>query len=207
MPRGRPRRSAVEEEEDSDSDFTFTQSQNRSQNKSKVKKVPEHVNVDKYVTKTVKMLLPYAVLKHPVKRAELTNNAMDGYQPVAATVLEGAKEVLNDIYQLDLVELSESKVKQYICVATQPALTEEECTEDQLSEMGVLFVILAYIYMKGGEVADLTLYTYLARFDILLDQKHHKVFGDVKHMIQDVFTKKKYLKFTKMTSEGSNIEK
>lgn len=207
MPRGRPRRLAVEEEEDSDSDFTFNQSQNRSQNKSKVKKVPEHVNVNKYADKTVKMLLPYAVSKHAVKRAELTNHCMDGYQPVAATVLEEAKEVLNNIYQLDLVELSESKVKQYICVATQPAFTEEECTEDQLSEMGVLFVILAYIYMKGGEVADLTLYTYLTRFDILLDQKHHNVFGDVKHMIQDVFTKQKYLKFTKMTSEGSNIEK
>lgn len=213
MPRGRSRRvePSDDDESDSESEITFTQSQSRSQQRSKSQKSTQDDSrssavLREYVTKTVKMVLPYGMSKHPVKRAELTNNAMNGDQRATGQVIAKTKEVLEKIYKMDLVELKEAKTKQFICVATQPALTEEEFTEEQQAEMGLLFLILEYIYMKNGEITDVTLFEYLSRFEIYLDQEH-EVFGDVKHLIHDVFTKQHYLNFVKHVAEGSNVEK
>lgn len=211
MPRGR-RRVAPSDDSDSDSELTLTQSQppKSSQNKSKSQKVTQAsqsaVNINEFVTKTVKMVLPYAVSKLPVKRAELTNQAMNGEARATGQVLEKAKEVLAQIYQLDLIELKESKVKQYIIVSSQPAVTIEEYTDEQLPELVLLYLILEYIYMKSGEVTDIALYEYLARFEILMDEEH-EYFGDVKHLVHDVFPKQHYLSFVKNITEGSNVEK
>lgn len=209
MPRGR-RRAAPSDDDmfDSDSELTFTQSQPRSQNKTKSQKVASQpaVNLNEFVTKAVKMILPYAVSKLPVKRAELTNQAMNGDQRATAQVLAKAKEMLAETYQLDLIELKQSKTKQFIIVGKQPALTIEEYTDEQLPELVLLYLILEYIYMKNGEVTDGTLYEYLARFEIFMDNDH-EYFGDVKHLIHDVFTKQLYLNFVKNISEGSNVEK
>uniref|UniRef100_A0A336LS02 CSON013517 protein n=1 Tax=Culicoides sonorensis TaxID=179676 RepID=A0A336LS02_CULSO len=163
-------------------------------------------HIDELVSKTIKFILPYASSKFPFKRIDIINNALIGNATIFPKVMEKVKKELNEVYQLDLVESKDSKsTKQYLCVAQTPALIIEELTETQLSQITLLFIILSYIFMKGGEVTDTSLYEYLERFEIYLE-KVHDYFGNIKSLIQSIFTKQHYLNMAKSVTEGSHKE-
>lgn len=207
MPRGRRRIVPSDDDVSDESEPDYSQSQSRSKkSKNSQQDASQSANIHEFVNKAVKMILPYAVTKHAVKRAELTNQAINGEQKFTAQVLTLARKQLNEIYNLDLVELHETKVKQFIVVSKTPAAIFDEYTDDEKPEIILLYLILEYIYMKSGEVPDTTLFEYLSRFEIYQDQEH-EFFGDVKHLINDVYTKQHYLSFVKNIAEASNVEK
>ncbi|XP_063698510.1 melanoma-associated antigen B16 [Culicoides brevitarsis] len=210
MPRGRARRPLTSDNDDDDSEQEISQSQSRGRKSQKLSQTPKEAissaQMNNFVTKTVKMLLPYAASKLAVKRADLTKEAMNGEQRVAAQVISLARDKLNQIYDLDVVELKEPKIKQFIVVSMKPAAIFDEYMEDEKPEIVLLYLILEYIYMQNGEISDSVLYEYLRRFEIHLDEEH-EYFGDVKHLINDVFPKRHYLTFVKHISEGAHTEK
>lgn len=213
MPRGR-RRAVSDDESDSDLEVTQATQASRTQNRTKSQRMTQtqesssHSNeqLKEYVRKVVKIALQHATTKLPVKRAELVNEAMNGDARIFASVLQKARQKLGQKFQMDFIELRDAKVKQFICVSKQPAFVVEEFTDEQLRDLTLLYLILEYIYMKNGEVGESTLYEYLARFEIHMNEDH-EYFGDVKQLVRDDFVKQQYLSFVKHVAEGTNVEK
>lgn len=106
------------------------------------------------VTNFVKYVLNYSSTKNPIKRSELTSALNIPPKDVAAVCKEGI-EILKNVYGLDLVEVPESKSgKQYMTCSTLPNVSSLVMPLEQRRETTVLFIILAYTFMKGGDVLE-----------------------------------------------------
>lgn len=76
-------------------------------------------------------------------------------------------------------------------------------TVAQRCELRLLYLILAYIFMKGGAVQEKSLWSFLERLHI--SPERHDFFGDVKKTINETFLKQMYLKREKIVMEtGDN---
>jgi hypothetical protein len=67
---------------------------------------------------------------------------------------EGVK-ILKNVYGLDLADVVESKSgKMYMVCSTLPNATHQAVPLEQQRETTTLFIMLAYIFMKGGDVQE-----------------------------------------------------
>lgn len=126
------------------------------------------------------------------------------------------------IYKVDGIKSGQL----FICVATAANPCALAVTEAEEKTLPVLLLVLAYIYMKGGQLSDRELFAHysnwydstfssfrpdsvlglLEKCDIRNAEtgEPHPLFGDVRKLVLDVFVKQLYLRKTKQTLEGSN---
>lgn len=103
----------------------------------------------------VKYLLNYSASKIPIKRADITKN-VNVTQRQFKEVFKSCKKKLKDVYGLDVCEIQESNAPKVFIIHSQfrSAVTALQLLPDQRNELTLLFIILSYIFMKGGETQE-----------------------------------------------------
>lgn len=101
-------------------------------------------------------------------------------------------------------EIKEKSGKFYLVTSEIAPSSEEELTVCQREEHRLLFIVLSYIFMKGGKVIEPVLFGFLTKLHI--QNEPHEYFGAYKKKITDTFVKQQYLKKEKIEMEAGNIE-
>merc|ERR1712168_1762564 len=64
-------------------------------------------------------------------------------------------------------------------------------------KIGLLFVILGVIFMKGGAVKESLIWNTLKKLRVDQGEKHEE-FGDVKKLVTDEFVRQRYLEYVRI---------
>ncbi|NWZ72922.1 NSE3 protein, partial [Acrocephalus arundinaceus] len=194
------------------------------------------------VSELVQFLLVKDQKKIPIKRADMLKNVIREYRDAYSEILNrtgktlqevgGTREgdglgetsreltlVLPQVFGMQLVEI-DSKRHMYILINNLPrAGGKYLCRDKEKEKMGLLLVILSFIFMKGSSVKDsesslkppwypilqpthsvtppfpgaLWEFLHLLR---VYPGRPHQVFGDVRKLVTEEFVRQKYLEIT-----------
>lgn len=108
------------------------------------------------------------------------------------------------MYGLTLHEIKDKAGKFYLITSEFGAGSVDECTDNQREELRLLFIVLSYIFMKGGQVIEPALFGFLRK--IQLEEDSDEYFGFYKKKITETFIKQHYLKKEKIEMETGNVE-
>lgn len=112
----------------------------------------------------VKYFLNFSDLKVPVKRL-IVAKSLNIPTKHFLEVLAVCKKKMFDVYGLEVAEVEHGNAKVFIVYPDKNYfVVPEQIPEHQRQEQVLLFIILSYIFMKGGAVQDSELYlrlTYL----------------------------------------------
>lgn len=91
-----------------------------------------------------------------------------------------------------------------LCVSSVSAATPYEYTVLERSDLRLLMVVLAYIFMKGGEVFENVLFGFLDKLDIA-DEPHEDL-GYFKRLINETFVRQLYLRKSTVRLDAGDVE-
>ncbi|NXB98990.1 NSE3 protein, partial [Orthonyx spaldingii] len=148
------------------------------------------------VSELVQFLLVKDQKKIPIKRAEMLKNVIgEQYKETYSEVIHRTGKTLQEVFGLRLVEI-DTKRHTYILINNLPRPEGQYlCRNKEKEKMGLLLVILSFIFMKGNSVKDSALWEFLHLLRVY-PGKPHKVFGDVRKLVMEEFTRQKYLEIT-----------
>ncbi|NXU01758.1 NSE3 protein, partial [Buphagus erythrorhynchus] len=173
------------------------------------------------VSELVQFLLVKDQKKIPIKRADMLKNIIREYKDAYSEIVNkagrtlqevwGARQrkgggfwgetprgltlVLPQVFGLQLVEI-DTKRHIYILINNLPrAEGQYLCRDKEKEKMGLLLVILSFIFMKGNSVKDSALWEFLHLLRVY-PGKQHSVFGDVRKLVTEEFVRQKYLETT-----------
>lgn len=150
--------SSSEEGDSDDRPSTSTQAK-KKQNATLTQNIPLGANntadIATLTTNTVKYLLNLSATKIPIKRADICRS-VNIPSKMFADVLEACAAVLKNAYGMEVSEISEGKSsKVYIIHSSfNYAITAIQVAPNHRFEVSLLFLVLSYIFMKGGEVKE-----------------------------------------------------
>ncbi|NWU88097.1 NSE3 protein, partial [Onychorhynchus coronatus] len=143
----------------------------------------------------VQFLLVKDQKKIPIKRADMLKNVVREYRDAYMEIVSQAGRILQETFGLRLVEI-DPKIHSYILVSSLPcAEANHPCRAKEKEKMGLLIVILSFIFMKGNAVKDSALWEFL-RWLRVHKGEQHEIFGDVQKLVTEEFVRQKYLKIT-----------
>ncbi|XP_055387058.1 melanoma-associated antigen D2 [Condylostylus longicornis] len=154
--------------------------------------------MNEYIKNVVKLILNNSTAKLPIKKSDIITNAVGGNTKFFNDAVNGAKEILLDVYGIKLHEVPESKsTKSYITTSTLES-SVLELTEKQKPELTLLFLVLSYIFMKGEPVNEEVVIEYLKKLKIPMEEPNDSFPFVVKKLLTETFVKQLYLKRTKV---------
>ncbi|XP_062522202.1 melanoma-associated antigen D2-like [Corticium candelabrum] len=179
------------------------QSRRHDTKRKKVKLALSEDEQNRKACELVRYMISVDHQKYPVRRTDLIQVVMKDYADGFPVVLEAAREKMKMIFGLDIVELKARSSKFYILVnlmygdAWEEAIDRFDGGSYDCSELGLLSVILALIFMNHGSIDEPRLWHVLMSLQI---EKcvNHEVFGQV-HKLMDKFVKQLYLDSRKVT--------
>ncbi|NWR95862.1 NSE3 protein, partial [Furnarius figulus] len=143
----------------------------------------------------VQFLLVKDQKKIPIKRADMLKNVTRGYRGAYTEVVNQAGRTLQEVFGLRLVEI-DSKRHSYILTSNLPcAEGNHPCRSKEKAKIGLLTVILSFIFMKGNSVKDSAMWEFLRRLRVYPGEQH-EIFGDVQKLVTEEFVRQKYLEIT-----------
>lgn len=183
---------------------TQSQTQSLTQAQRATESLPREV-IDRKVSDFIQYMLIMETKKNPVKRADLYKHVLKEHKPILPEVLRRGKVKLEEIFGFELVEVEhstgKSKTKFYFLLNTLDSeLTAGLVRVPDQTKYGLLFVVLALIFMNEGTMTDGQMWNLLSKLGIDHDEKDHPVFGDVKKLIMQDFTKQLYLDCVKISN-------
>lgn len=101
-------------------------------------------------------------------------------------------------------EIKEKTGKFYLITSEFGCDSADECTGNQREELRLLFIVLSYIFMKGGKTIEPALFGFLRKLQI--EEEEDESFGFYKKKITETFIKQQYLKKEKIEMESGNME-
>lgn len=186
---------------------SLSQSQ-RTQRSQKTQIDPE--KIDELSIKMFNYILNFSTNKIPIKKAEMVKSVLDKQDRLFNPVMDKTGEDLKEIFGYKCVEVPNKKPKQFIVVSTIPNYTLDVDSDenDELRQATLLFIILSFIFMKGGKVKENVLWMYiLKQLGVEKDDDaDHYYFGDVKKTVNELFIKQLYLSRDKVMLEGMQDE-
>ncbi|KAJ7427081.1 melanoma-associated antigen G1-like protein [Willisornis vidua] len=139
---------------DGDEDFIPTQRERYS---------PDQVN--QKANELVQYLLVKDQKRIPIKRADMLKNVIQ-YRDAYTQIVNQAGRTLQEVFGLHLVEI-DPKRHTYILTNNLPCAAEiHPCRDKEKAKMGLLIVILSFIFMKGNSVKDGALWEFLRRLRV-----------------------------------------
>ncbi|NXP58051.1 NSE3 protein, partial [Chloropsis cyanopogon] len=171
------------------------------------------------VNELVMFLLVKDQKKIPIKRADMLKYVIREHRDAYAEIVDQAGRTLQQVFGLQLVEI-DTKRHLYILINNLPrAEGEHLCRGKEKEKMGLLLIILSFIFMKGNSVKDsefspkpprtplfhaprsltppfpgaLWEFLHLLRIH---PGRQHRVFGDVRKLVTEEFVQQKYLEVT-----------
>lgn len=195
-----------ESEEEQPSTSSRRRSTKTQQSRAAASQAAKPANFDSCLVDTVKLIIQYGSTGLPFKRADLVKHALNGDQKHFTVVFEEACNELRKIYGLQVNEVQGRGGIQFYISNTTPVYHDHEYRLQQKRESILLFIILAYIYMKNGQVADTSLKIFLEKLGIDCEELDEN-FGAVQSLITDKFVKQHYLTIAKVEVEGTRGER
>ncbi|XP_041655068.1 necdin-like 2 [Cheilinus undulatus] len=181
--------------QDDDDDITFTQPTSTQVQRGLEKFTP--AQVDQKVAEVVQYFLVKDQKKIPIRRADLVKHVVKEYKNIYPELINRATQTFDKVFGLKLVEI-DPKNHLYILVnkleAAEGELPIETPTEPKL---GLLFVILSLIFMKGGVVRENLIWNTLKKLRVEQGEKHSE-FGDVKKVVTEEFVRQRYLEYVRI---------
>lgn len=102
----------------------------------------------------VKYFLNFSATKIPIKRADITKN-LNITPKVFPDVFKDCVALLSNIYGLEVSEVGEKSNKAFIVYnARNMGVCLQQYNTQQRSETTLLFIMLSYIFMKGGNIQE-----------------------------------------------------
>ncbi|XP_041801034.1 necdin-like 2 isoform X2 [Chelmon rostratus] len=186
-------RSSTQSREDDD-DTTFTLP-STSQVHRGLEKLTA-AQVDQKTAEVVQYFLVKDQKKIPVRRADLVKHVVKEYRNIYPEIIKRAACTFEQVFGLKLVVIDP---KNHIYILVNNLETAEGASPINPSnpKMGLLFVILSVIYMKGGHARETLIWHTLKKLRVDPGEKH-KDFGDVKKLVTDEFVRQRYLEFLRI---------
>ncbi|NXW64470.1 NSE3 protein, partial [Eurystomus gularis] len=180
--------------EDEDEEFGLSQTPTHSQVlKNLARHSPDQLS--QKVSELVQFLLVKDQKKIPIKRADILKKVIREYRDVSSEIINRAGRTLQEVFGLQLVEI-DTKHHIYILISNLPRVEGEDlCRDNQTAKLGLLIVILSFIFMKGNSAKDSAVWEFLRRLRVQPSERH-EVFGDVKKLVTEEFVRQKYLEIT-----------
>ncbi|XP_014878402.1 necdin-like 2 [Poecilia latipinna] len=182
--------------QEEDEDATFTQPSTSQVQRGLEKLTP--AQVDQKTAEVVQYILVKDQKKIPVRRADLVKHVVKDYRTVYPEIIKRAMRTFEQVFGLKLVEI-DSKNHMYVLVNNLDASTARPSPVERPSnpKMGLLFVILSVIFMKGGVVRENLIWNTLKKLRVDPGQRHEE-FGDVRKVITDEFVRQRYLEYVRI---------
>uniref|UniRef100_UPI0037E7BFAB necdin-like 2 n=1 Tax=Semicossyphus pulcher TaxID=241346 RepID=UPI0037E7BFAB len=182
----------AQEEED---DITFTQPSNTQVQKGLEKL--SAAQVDQKTAEVVQYFLVKDQKKVPIRRADLVKHVVKEYRNIYPEIIKRAARTFDQVFGLKLVEI-DTKYHLYILVnKLEAAEGDSPINTPANPKMGLLFVILSVVFMKGGAVRENLIWNTLKKLGADPGEKHDE-FGDVKKVVTDEFVRQRYLEYVRI---------
>ncbi|XP_064359519.1 non-structural maintenance of chromosomes element 3 homolog isoform X2 [Dromaius novaehollandiae] len=192
--RKRSKGSGFSQGEEGDDDCTPSQMRVLSQGSRNLERHSRE-QVDQKVSELVQFLLVKDQKKIPIKRSDILKKVIGEYKDVYSEIVNRAGRTLQQVFGLQLVEI-DTKHHIYILISTLPRAEGENLRQDdQTAKLGLLSVILSFIFMKGNSAKDGAVWEFLRRLRVHPGERH-EVFGDVKKLVMEEFVRQKYLEIS-----------
>lgn len=107
------------------------------------------------------------------------------------------------MFGFEIHEIKEKTGKFYL-ITPEFGCAVDECPPKMREDLRLLFIVLSYIFMKGGKVIEQALFGFLQKLHIADEPDEH--FGMYKKKITETFIKQQYLKREKIEMESGNNE-
>ncbi|XP_034392897.1 necdin-like 2 isoform X2 [Cyclopterus lumpus] len=148
----RPSSSSVAQEEHDDT--AFTQPSTSQVQRGMEKLTP--AQVDQKTAEVVQYFLVKDQKKIPVRRAELVKHVVKEYRTIYPEIMKRAARTFDQVFGLKMIEI-DAKNHMYILInKLEPAEGPPATRSPTNPKMGLLFVILSVVFMKGGVVREST---------------------------------------------------
>lgn len=105
---------------------------------------------------------------------------------------------------MHLNEIKEKSGKFFLVTSELTPTSVNEFTASQREEYRLLFIVLSYIFMKGGRVTDAVLFGFLKKLNV--EDEPHEYFGNFRKLITEKFVKQMYLVREKIEMENTNTD-
>ncbi|TRY59751.1 hypothetical protein DNTS_017288 [Danionella cerebrum] len=178
-----------------DEDTTFSQVTSTQAQRARENFTVEQM--DHKAAEVVQFILIKDQKKLPVRRADIVKHVMKEYKLIYGDVMSRVCRVFEQVFGFKLVEI-DPKQHVYVLVNKLEPLPSAElsaCCGDP--KTGLLFVLLAVVFMKGGVVKESLAWSTLKKLRLDPGAKHEE-FGDVKKVVTEEFVRQKYLEYTKV---------
>lgn len=137
----RPRSSSDESEEE-----------NKSRRSTLLQPVP--IDTATLANNMVKYILNFSATKIPIKRTDISKS-LNIAPKLFPEVFDACTSKLRHIYGLEVTEIHDKSLKMFIVHSTfDSTVTALQFSKEQRNEVTLLFIVLSYIFMKGGEVQE-----------------------------------------------------
>ncbi|XP_061591371.1 necdin-like 2 [Cololabis saira] len=181
--------------QEDDDDVTFTQPRTSQVQRGLEKVTPGQV--DQKTAEVVQYFLVKDQKKIPVRRADLVKHVLKEYKTIYPEIIKRAAQTFDQVFGLKLIEI-DKKNHIYILVNNLEAPNRPSPIQSPTNpKMGLLFVILSVIFMKGGTVREILIWNTLKKLRVDAGEKHDE-FGDVKKVVTDEFVRQKYLEYARI---------
>jgi len=149
----------------------------------------------------VKFFLNHAATKVPIKKSDI-NKCLKIHFKLFPEIFASCVETLKNVYGLEVLEIDEKSGKMFLIYSSlAQGVSAEQLSPDQRNDASLLFLILTYIFMKGGDVQEAHLLQFLDQLNIDTNEPH-KIFGDIAKLVREKFARQLYLKRDKTEIEG-----
>ncbi|NXU76553.1 NSE3 protein, partial [Oreotrochilus melanogaster] len=151
--------------DDGDEDFGFSLTPSYSQVQRNLQRRSQD-QVNQKVSELVQFLLVKDQKKIPIRRADILKKVIREYKDVYSEIIGRAGRTLQQVFGLQLVEI-DPKHHLYILTSNLPRAKGENLHRDnQTAKLGLLMVILSFIFMKGNSAKDGAVWEFLRRLRI-----------------------------------------
>ncbi|XP_074990909.1 non-structural maintenance of chromosomes element 3 homolog isoform X2 [Calonectris borealis] len=163
--RKRSRGPGFSQGDDGDENFNLSQTPTYSQVQRNLERRSQD-QVNQKVSELVQFLLVKDQKKIPIKRADILKKVIREYKDVYSEIVNRAGRTLQQVFGLQLVEI-DIKHHVYILISDLPRAEGENLRRDnQTAKLGLLIVILSFIFMKGNSAKDSALWEFLRRLRV-----------------------------------------
>ncbi|XP_028850232.1 necdin-like 2 isoform X2 [Denticeps clupeoides] len=152
------------------------------------------VQVDHKAAEVVQFILIKDQKKIPIRRTDIAKHIVKEYRAVYQDIMVRVGLIFERVFGMELVEI-DTKSHTYILINKLEPTTEEPLSLNP--KIGLLFVVLSVIFMKGGVIKEAVLKNTLKKLRVDFEERHDE-FGDVKKLITEEFLRQKYLEYTRV---------
>nr|XP_020464752.1 non-structural maintenance of chromosomes element 3 homolog isoform X2 [Monopterus albus]XP_020464753.1 non-structural maintenance of chromosomes element 3 homolog isoform X2 [Monopterus albus] len=180
--------------QEEDDDSTFTQPSTSQVQRGLEKLTP--AQVEQKTAEVVQYFLVKDQKKIPIRRADLVKHVVKDYRNIYPEIIKRAERTFDQVFGLKLVEI-DTKSHSYILINKMEPVVGASIINPTNPKMGLLFVILSIIFMKGGLVRENLIWSTLKKLRVDPGEKHEE-FGDVRKVVTDEFVRQRYLEYVRI---------